>query len=199
MSNYRWKTTEKEERPLTPPAPLLKPAPFIAVWIGANFAGLVSGFFLYAITAELLVGAIAMGLIIGWIEMLALTLQRARVGWLWVINSIVAFMTWGMALPVFGAVNGLSGLSLGVVLGLMQWLTLRKHVEQAQWWLAANLVAWIGGLTLYLPLASISWIIGAAVAGLVAGAILGGTLVWLLQRPIWIPKDETPLKDNFQS
>jgi len=200
MTDYRWKTTEKD-RALPAPPPLLKEWQVLLIWTGAVVMGLTSGMFLYAITDELLIGAGAMGLLIGWMQMLVLTLQRARVGWLWVLNSTLAFVTWGMALPIFGQINLLSGLALGVLVGLLQGLSLRKHVEQSLWWAPANVAGWTIGLGLYLPVTQWTgtWLIGIAVAGLLAGALLAVAISWLLRSPVWTVTDETPLKDDYQS
>lgn len=201
MTDYRWKSMEDDSAPPAPPPPLLKEWQVLVIWTGAVTMGLTAGMFLYAITGELLIGAGAMGLLIGWLQMLVLTLQQARVGWLWVLNTTLAFITWGMALPIFGQINLLSGLALGVLLGLLQWLSLRKHVEQALWWLLANIAGWMVALSVYLPLTLLTgtWFIGIALTGLVAGALLAGAIIWLLRFPVWTVKDEAPLKDNYQS
>lgn len=201
MTDYRWKTAEADRALPAPPPPLLKEWQVFVSWSGAVTVGLTAGMFLYAITEELLIGAGAMGLLIGWMQMLVLTLQRARAGWLWVVNTTLAFVTWGMALPFFREINLWAGLALGVLVGLLQWLSLRKHVEQSLWWVAANIAAWMIGFSLYRPLTTLTgtWLIGIAVAGLLVGALLAVAIIWLLRFPVWTVKDETPLKDDYQS
>jgi hypothetical protein len=198
---YRWKATDKDQALPKPPPPILPEWQAAGLWVVANAIGLVAGFFLYLLTAELVTGAIAIGIFIGWMEMLILALQRARVGWLWIFNTTVAFLTWGAALPVLGGINALSGLGLGVLLGLLQWLNLRKRVEAAIWWLPVNALAWSIGLGLYAPLTDAvgTWLAGIGAAGLIAGAMLAGVLTWLLRRPVFELPDETPLKDDYQS
>jgi hypothetical protein len=34
------------------------------------------------------------------------------------------------------------GLILGTILGVPQWLALRRHVPKAGWWVPANALAW---------------------------------------------------------
>jgi len=200
MTDYRWKSLEDDSAQHAPP-PLLKEWQAFLIWTGAVTMGLTAGMFLYAITGELLIGTAAMGLLIGWMQMLVLTLQQARTGWWWVLNTTLAFVTWGMALPIFREINLLSGLALGVLVGVLQWLSLRKHVEQSLWWLLANIAAWLVAMSLYLPLTILTgtWFIGIALTGLVAGALLAGAILWLLRFPTWQVKDEAPLKDNYQS
>ena len=60
--------------------------------------------------------------------------------------------------------------SIGLALGLLQWLILRQHVEASGWWIAVNLACWLvaglfdQGALLYSP-----------VSGLV--------MMWLLNHP----------------
>jgi hypothetical protein len=83
-------------------------------------------------------------------------------------------------------------LGLGALLGVGQWLVLRRHVPHAGWWIAANSAAWFGGLLVSfgsMALISDSTPIGlvlviGAVTGLLMGAVTsaltGVILVWLL-------------------
>jgi hypothetical protein len=41
---------------------------------------------------------------------------------------------------------GLMGALLGIILALAQWLVLRKHMNNAWWWLPANSAAWLLGM-----------------------------------------------------
>ncbi len=64
------------------------------LWVAATTIGLVVGMVFYTLTGgELLVGAIMIGVLLGWLQMLILMLQRIRVGWLWLFNSIIAWVT----------------------------------------------------------------------------------------------------------
>ena len=202
MTDYRWKVTEKEQILPKAPPPILKEWQAGWLWVAATTIGLVVGMVFYTLTGgELLVGAIMIGLLMGWTQMLILTLQRAKVGWLWLLNSVIAWVTWSMAIPVFGAINWLAGFGLGVLVGFLHWLNLRRRVERAWWWVAANVVGWTIGLGLYLPVTQLAgtWLIGFAVSGVVAGSIIAGAVVAMLRRLVFDVPADTPLKDDYQS
>jgi hypothetical protein len=88
----------------------------------------------------------------------------------------------------------LMGLGLGVVLGMPQWLVLRRYVNHAAWWVGANAVAWAMGMPIVLfgagyvaaqtsgALLVLLIALTLLVAGAVVGALHGCVLVWLLQR-----------------
>jgi hypothetical protein len=88
----------------------------------------------------------------------------------------------------------LMGLVLGPVLGVPQWLVLRRHVARAGWWVIANAVAWVAGMAIIFfvvslvpagdltPATVVIVLGGLALAGAVVGAIHGIALVWLLVR-----------------
>jgi hypothetical protein len=96
----------------------------------------------------------------------------------------VAFQ-YGLALAL-GAVTG-------PVLGLGQWLVLRRHVSRAGRWIVANAVAWaVGMVVIFLGMDLVPWagggiavVLGVYIvcgtAGLVVGAIHGRVLSNLLQ------------------
>ena len=87
-------------------------------------------------------------------------------------------------------VVGLIGIT--ALLGLLQWLVLRRSVRQAGWWVLASPVGY--GLGFLVVQALDSVLVGASVpetAGLVIGSgiasgtaafVTGGVLVWLLSR-----------------
>ena len=79
----------------------------------------------------------------------------------------------------------------GTVLGVLQWLVLRRQVARAGWWVLASSVGWVmGGLASGITNTTAGW----AVLGIVYGAITGIVLVWLLRRevhgtaPLWSPR-----------
>lgn len=86
------------------------------------------------------------------------------------------------------------GLVLGPILGLPQWVVLRRHIPGAGWWIGANALAWAVGMPLvFLGMgllseeATILQIIATVLtsclaAGLSVGAIHGLVLVRLLRR-----------------
>ena len=117
------------------------------------------------------------------------------------LNSLIAWVTWSMAIPVFGSINLLAGFGLGVLVGFLHWLNLRRRVERALWWIVANIAGWTIGLGLYLPVTQLTgtWLIGFTVSGVIAGSIVATVLVWLLRRPVFDVPAEAPLKDDYQS
>ena len=81
----------------------------------------------------------------------------------------------------------------GVIVALLQWPVLRREIPQAFTWLLASAIAWAVGywvsqavLSLFTdPL--IDPVVGTAViaitSGLVAGAITGLALIWIVRKP----------------
>jgi hypothetical protein len=84
------------------------------------------------------------------------------------------------------------GLVLGSILGVPQWLALRRHVPKAGWWILANAAAWLLGMvvvfmgTSFIPVDGITWpvalvlLLFVVAAGTVVGAVHGLMLIWLL-------------------
>lgn len=91
--------------------------------------------------------------------------------------------------------GGLSGYVLfGVIVALVQWPVLRREIPNALAWVLASVVGWTAGFYLsqisldvffngptIAPAASTSVISG--MSGLVAGAITGLALVWIVRQP----------------
>jgi len=84
------------------------------------------------------------------------------------------------------------GLVLGPLLGVPQWLVLRRHLSRAGWWVPANALAWMLGMVVIfvgtgfipaqgitLPVALVLLLFVVA-AGAVVGAVHGLVLIWLL-------------------
>ncbi|MDX2032729.1 MAG: hypothetical protein SF339_18780 [Blastocatellia bacterium] len=86
------------------------------------------------------------------------------------------------------------GAVLGPILGLPQWLALRRYVRRAHWWIWANAAAWLAGMPLVFlgagasptgaSPARIALTIAATIlaAGAVVGAIHGAALLRLLKQ-----------------
>ena len=204
MSDYQWKSSEPVAKP---PAPklLLADWQFIIFWALTNALGLALGFFIGIGLAggepneTVITGAIIGAILIGWIEMLLLMLQRVQVKWWWIVNTMVALFTWGAAYPIYQAMNVWSGLIMGVLLGMFQYINLRNKVERASLWLPANLIGWGGALALFPWLISfMDLILVWALCGLIGGVITGWVMSRLVQHPQW-GVDEAPLRDDYQS
>jgi hypothetical protein len=109
----------------------------------------------------------------------------------------------GYALGLF-LINSLSNTALGGVLGfaifgaiisIVQWPLLRREIPNVWSWILANVVGWTAGfylsqvaLSLFFSNdSSINAVVGTSfvsvVTGLVAGAITGLALVWIVRRP----------------
>lgn len=86
------------------------------------------------------------------------------------------------------------GLVLGAILGLPQWLALRRYAPHAGWWVSANALAWMLGMVVIfigassIPASGFSWQIAillllfVVAAGAVVGAVHGWFLIWLPHR-----------------
>jgi hypothetical protein len=204
MSDYQWKSNEPA---LKPPAPqlLLSDWQFIIFWALTSAIGLSLGFFIGlglaggAPNETIITGAIIGAIVIGWIEMLLLALQRVQVKVWWVINTVVALFTWGAAYPIYQAMNIWSGLIMGLLLGMFQYINLRQRVERAALWPAINLIAWALALAIFPALLSFMDVLLVwAICGLIGGAITGWLMSRLVHHPQW-EADEAPVRDNYQS
>jgi len=79
-----------------------------------------------------------------------------------------------------GTVVGALG---GAVVGILQWLVLRRQVSRAGWWVLASTVGL--GLSMAVAGAFLDMeLVGLLVGGAVLGAVTGGALVWLLRQPV---------------
>jgi hypothetical protein len=67
-----------------------------------------------------------------------------------------------------------SGVVIGTMTGLAQWVILRKEVHWAGWWIVISALAWTTGLAL-IP--------GVLTSGVMPGAITGIALELLLRHP----------------
>ena len=166
----------------------------------------------------ILVGTLE-GIVVGIAQWLVLRRPIQNMSWrVWVLaTAIGAFVAWtlGMIPSTLMATNtaaaaaaapppemsdvvmyglaALMGAVLGPILGLPQWLVLRRHVQKAGWWVLANAAAWALGMPVVFIGASsappggfglgvvVVGIVTGASAGAVVGAVHGLALVWLLQ------------------
>jgi hypothetical protein len=130
----------------------------------------------------------------------ALLLRQYVPGWAWwilatVVGGAIALVAGGFALfgiPGGGIVYGIVG---GSILGLAQWIVLRRYSAKAYWWILGSAIAltlsasWFVQITLGGIVAAPStlpqpaWIGLGALSGAIGGAIKGGLLVWLLRHP----------------
>ena len=112
----------------------------------------------------------------------------------WAIGILVLFfmLLFGIGGPMVGGATLTSGTFVGLVVGSIQYIVLRRQVSQAGWWVLASTAGWV------IVGWSIAWhgwnlwkLFGWSSGGFVAfgighalyGAITGFALVWLLRRP----------------
>jgi hypothetical protein len=155
------------------------------------------------------VSGVLIGAFVGVQQLRVLRHWVSQAGW-WVLASVVGFSTQALISTlltigelgsfVLGACAG--GTLGGTLLGVLQWFILRKQVSRAGWWVLANSVGWsVGWTSLWagtwalvdagsgggysLEAAVISVLMAApvcaVVGGVLAGAITGTTLIWMLR------------------
>lgn len=99
--------------------------------------------------------------------------KRIHKAWRWIILSSLGWISGYILSVIFlPNMNLLAGTIIGVMVGTMQWLILRKEVDWAGWWIIISALAWTTGLTL-MP--------GALTSGSLPGALTGLTLVILFR------------------
>jgi hypothetical protein len=100
--------------------------------------------------------------------------KRIHKSWRWLVFSALGWIagTILLILSVPEQMGFLVGPFLGAVLGVLQWLILRKELEWAGWWIPISIMAWTTGLTL-MP--------GMLTSGALPGALTGLTLVILFR------------------
>ena len=143
-----------------------------------------------------ILGAVS-GIVVGSLQWLALRGRLSRASqWigttvlgLGVIHAVGDGLPDPIAIPTVQAIGG-------IVLGIMQWLLLRREFSRAGWWVLASIAGWLIGLSLGLAIADAIGLMGLAwtptvgitqhgvvgvVTGIVSGLMTGGALVWLLR------------------
>jgi len=135
------------------------------------------------------------GAAMGTLQWLVLRRNLAQAGW-WVAASAVGGTLFGIGGASFGSevqihLAILYGL-MGIILGALQWLVLRRQVSRSGWWMVGSLLGWALAVQVVqfvdrfelmrgLP-ETIGLIIGSGLIGTVVGMVTGGLLVWLLRK-----------------
>ena len=168
-------------------------------WTLMSMAGLVIGTavlrFIFSITVGLLGGGLVgkavegavIGLAIGLAQQFSLPPQITR-GNEWAVASIIGWAIGRTGWRLGWSLLGIGGFAFnaalpagiaGLVAGLLQWLILRRQVDQAGWWILANTAGWAIGLWVGH---SSGGLLTLLISGAVAGLITGATLLWLIQQ-----------------
>jgi hypothetical protein len=170
-----------------------------------------------AAALTVLAGTFIEGTVVGTAQWLVLRRPLESIRWrIWVLaTAIGAFVAWtlGMIPSTFiftgthtaaaapsqmsdlmvYALAAVMGFVLGSILGVPQWLVLRRHLPKAGWWVLANALAWMVGMVIvfvginFIPSggstisASLMLLLFLFVAGASVGAVHGLVLIWLLR------------------
>ena len=124
-------------------------------------------------------GVAAGGILMGVLQWLVLRRHVDRAG-RWVLASLGAAAIVGVVVFGVGAVDveagWIGGVSAyGTVVGVLQWLVLRRQIPRAAWWVLASTVAWVVGM----PLGDLN---GPPGLGGAYGVITATALVLLLRQ-----------------
>ncbi|NLD73575.1 MAG: hypothetical protein GX649_12775 [Chloroflexi bacterium] len=190
---------------------------FALSFIVAAILGTLWGVFLTLFGANpnvgLALGALLLGLgvgaVIGLLQWFVLHRYLSRSGWWIAASAVGAGLGFAVALVVSGAANGwllggiVGGLVGGALIGFLQWRVLRDALAQgaSYIWIGASAVAWALAMALIgIGMDSVArgtatmrpGIILVALLGLVgmiiASAITGAVLLWLLRHPASRPQ-----------
>jgi hypothetical protein len=146
-------------------------AAFWFLWIMATSVGWIVGSLIFPS-----ISTISAGVGVGAMQWAALY-HRLPTAWRWPLITAATWIAGSIFILVAVPADSqllLSGVILGPVVGIGQWLILRQHVYWAGWWIVISTMSWITGLTL-LP--------GILATGAMVGAISGLALGLLLHSP----------------
>jgi hypothetical protein len=110
-----------------------------------------------------------------WVTLVAWTAGWAS-GWIAAdtFSALSAPYARGMPLAAVGMpLTVVIGVMAGALVGLAQWVILRRHVKRAGWWIAATAASW------GLAFVSIATGVGLIYRGVIVGGVTGAALVWL--------------------
>ena len=124
--------------------------------------------------------------------MTTLTSRQNRVDWAfglwWVVATSVGWLVGFAACEGLKAIEEFlahpptDGAVIGVSIGMMQWLVLKRRINRAGWWILASILGFAVGKALGDAIApTVSGAMGSGLAGAVIGASLG-TAQWLVLR-----------------
>jgi len=138
------------------------------------------------------IGGFVTGLVLGTAQWLVFRQVIALSGW-WIVATGIGLAT-GLALSV--AVSGASielrplivrAVLTGGLLGIAQWLLLRRHVTAAGLWIVVVAIGWALGWVVTRAAGvdlSRGWLVFGASGALAFAALTGLALIWLLRHPL---------------
>ena len=147
---------------------------------------------LYKAMAEIVIFGL-LGAAMGTLQWLVLRRHFFQAGW-WVAASSVGGTLIGIIGVFYGSelqVNMVLAYGLvGIILGALQWLVLRRRISRSGWWMVVSPLGWALAVPVVRSLdrlglmrgltETIGLILGFGLAGTVVGIVTGGLLVWLL-------------------
>ncbi len=128
---------------------------------------------------DAVVGVIVAGLLVTIFQWLLL-LNKIKDAWRWLLPYMAAVALYAIVIlnlrPIYADLAWIGGTAgFGVVLGILQWVVLRKSVRKAGWWMVACALGWLLGMPAGQE-------VGWNGLGAVYGAITGITIVYLLRQ-----------------
>ncbi len=183
-----------------------------AAWVMATAGGMLIGFLPAKLLAELLglgfafiVVPLLAGALIGFLQWLAL--RRYVIGSVdWILTAgagwAIGYAAGLLIIQALGRQSEIGGFWLmlacyalfGVIIALVQWPVLRREIPHVGPWILANVTGWVLGFSIasaaqlavysrFLPEPWIISILVQGISGVIAGAITGLALVWIVRKP----------------
>jgi hypothetical protein len=172
-------------------------------WVFANVLGLIAGlmlglsaFFIIfqpdnpvseseafrsALPAAALAG-IVIGIVIGTAQWLILRRYIRVIGWWWILTSTLGWGIGGALGALVESVN--AGAIAGLIMGILQLSVLFRFGRKSIAWVAICIVAWaLSESLMSRAMLSEVWAIFVILAGVMAGALTGLTMMWVLNHP----------------
>ena len=135
------------------------------------------------------------GLLIGAVQWLVLSKRASRSRW-WILAYgsgwyVGLWSSFNFSVGLFGGIPNILWLggAGGTIVGVLQWVTLRRHVHRSMAWVPATILSsyigcWAGvfaGVSAYNQRNEelTAYLIGGTVAGTVMGLLSGGAFAWL--------------------
>lgn len=203
-----------------------------AAWLLATAGGMLIGFLPAKLIADVLGLGVAFivvpllaGALIGFLQWLAL--RRFIVGSMdWILTAgagwAIGYAVGLLVIQGLGRLPAIGGFWLmlacyalfGIIIALVQWPVLRREIPHVVPWILANVIGWMLGFSIatavqfavYSRAPAEPWIVNLIVqgiSGLIAGAITGLALVWIVRKPdlaLITSEDELPgTKGSYQA